>query len=113
MGIGLTLRVGKLCYEPLAKTRSASAMLLMFQPALGAIFSATPLFPKRLLIISRHAETKASLRIVRKALFSEQKYTNSICPWPAKVGASLLLSSRNGYSLPAYALFCYYRPGYN
>jgi hypothetical protein len=114
VGIGLTLRVGKLRYEPPAETRAvaASAMLLVFRPATGAIFSTTLLLPERLLVISRHAATKASLRTAWKALFSEQEHANSICPWPAKAGASLLSSSGNGYGPPACTTSCHYGPGY-
>jgi hypothetical protein len=65
VGIGLTLRVGKLCYEPLAKIGAvvASVMLLVFRLAIEAIFSTTLLLSERLLVISRHAATKASLKI--------------------------------------------------
>jgi hypothetical protein len=87
-------------------------MLLVFRPAAGAIFSTTPLFLEHLLVILRHAATKASLRTAREALFSEQEHANSICPWLAKAGASLLSSSRNGYSLLAYMLSCYCGPRY-
>jgi hypothetical protein len=116
VGIGLTLRVGKLCYEPLAETRATSAialaMLLVFRPAIGAIFPTIPLLPERLLVILRHAATKASLGIAWETLFSEREYANLICTWPAKAGASLLSSSRNGYGPPACASSCYCGPGY-
>jgi hypothetical protein len=76
VGTGLTLRVGKLRYEPLAETGAVAALaiLLVFRPATGAIFSTTPLLPERLLVISRHAATKASLRTAWKALFSEGEF---------------------------------------